>query len=214
VPTIQAINAIDTSTIPTKTHHHFNNKELKALVVCNFWPWHNYEQLIHALHAYQNTNPTVNIKLTFVGDGPFLPVIVQLIADLKLEEYIDILPRREESKMIDLVNQHHLGIGNIAVGLQRKGYCQSLKHRFYAASGLPFVLNTKDPFFFDKAFCCFIDQTDVNVSFLQQMVSWYIFNQHKMPTFTIDLRQWTDSQLSWTNNVKNIESAIFCANKN
>jgi glycosyltransferase involved in cell wall biosynthesis len=208
IPTIQAINAIDPSKLKAKLQFPPFTNTLKILVVCNFWSWHNYPQLIEALHRRELSNPEIIIELTFVGSGPTKENLIALINSLNLQNRVKLLDRMPENELIDLVNEHHLGLGNIAVSLQNKGYCQSLKHRFYAASGLPFILNTRDPFFFDQKFCCFIDQGIIDDKFLNQVVEWFLANYHSLSMLSSEMRAYAEKDLTWDKNVSNIKAAI------
>lgn len=79
-----------------------------------------------------------NVHLSLVGDGPFIPILHQMIDDFLLEEQVSIIPLRLAEELPELINACDLGIVPYRSDIFTDGLVPT-KLMEYAAMGLPAV---------------------------------------------------------------------------
>lgn len=204
IPTIPSLNAINAKEIMPKSVFARDRKNLKLILVANLWPWHNIDNLIGALLNFNNEKPQCKVSLTLVGDGPEREKLMQLATQISDSSIIKFVGAKYGEDLTLLFNNHDMAIGNIAVSLQQKGYCQSLKHRHYAARGIPFVFNTEDNSFTSHSSCLYYPSPDVDRRMIAEIVRWYLHNHNSLQQKGKDLRRFALESLTWRENVKQV----------
>lgn len=111
-----------------------------AVCVASFYAWHGVDRIICGMAA----EPEVNLHLHLVGDGPALPAIAQLAADLGVAERVHVAGLVAPEQLTPWFTRAHLAVGVLAP--HRKGLSElsALKHREYALRGVPFVAAGRD----------------------------------------------------------------------
>ena len=136
-------NGISTETIPVKKVPDYNN-ELHILVVAYINFWHGIDRFIRGLREYESTPDKKNIVLHIVGDGPELPCLKELTAELNLQDNVifhGLKSGKELDEMFDLCHIAFDGLAGFRKGLTE---ASSLKAREYSARGIPFIMVLKD----------------------------------------------------------------------
>lgn len=204
LPTIPSLNAINSEEVTPKTIFASDRNHLKLILVANLWPWHNIASLINAIASYNSEISKFKVTLTIIGEGPEKENLIQISNILGSSTHIQFLGAKYDEELTSIFNNHDIAIGNIAVSLQQKGYCQSLKHRHYAARGIPFVFNTEDKSFITHSSCLYYPNPTVDKKMIEEIVSWYLANQNTLEQKGKDLRSFALISLTWKENVKQI----------
>lgn len=119
--------------------------EFKLIFVGQMSSWHGLDRLLEGLAQYaQNAYPK-KVVLEIVGTATEEFKIQ--VRQLNLEEIVRYHGPVTGRDLLVLLRASQIGIGTLAI--YRKGLTldSSLKHRLYAAAGLPFVLSGFDPDF-------------------------------------------------------------------
>lgn len=137
------------------------------MIAVGLWRyWHGLDRLIAGLAAFRDQYPGKKAVLTIVGDGVESVRYRTMTEQYKLWEEVIFTGPKSEEEIMRLCQSAHLGIG--VLGSHRKGLESHapLKHRTYAAAGLPFVFSTADPDFADALFALRIpsDESPIDVA--------------------------------------------------
>lgn len=107
----------------------------------------------------------------------------------------------------------HIGVGTLA--LHRIGLLDnySLKHREYAASGLPFIMSLGDDAFADTPFVFTVERDELPVN-IGALVHFYLRLREQYPDYPSAFRQSMETKLSWDAQMQAVFSAIRNPQKN
>ncbi|MBX2817956.1 MAG: glycosyltransferase [Saprospiraceae bacterium] len=109
--------------------------------------WHGLDRFLYGLRAYldQDTGIRPGVSLSIVGTED--KAIRNLVRSLALENHVEFHGFLSGDALRKVLSKSHYGVGTL--GIHRKGVVlnSSLKHRTYAAAGLPFLLSSLDPDF-------------------------------------------------------------------
>ena len=204
IPIIRTGNGIRTSIIPIKKCS-LQNNILYLLGVANVSRWHGYDRVIKGLKNY-----TGNKKVVFhvVGEGKEKPKLIKLVKKLNLEDKVIFHGTKTGKELDKLFDMAHIAIGDI--GSHRKGLKETmaLKHREYAARGIPFVLSTYDPDFPPELdFVKYIPPNDEPVN-IDSIVKWYQDLIEKNPNISMKMRKYAEENLTWEVKLKPVVEKI------
>ena len=141
-------NGIDLSlytsrTIPCET------QVIHVLIVASVHPSHGIDRFIHGIQKYESQNNPTPIILHIVGDGPELPNLKKMVAELNMDEKIIFHGFKSGKELDEMFDMCHIAL-DVLAGF-RKGLTEtsSLKSREYCARGIPFIASSKDADFPD-----------------------------------------------------------------
>ena len=136
VPTVRVKNGVSVAAQPRIATDHDGPTRLLGLGQWAYY--HGLDRLLHAVSA-----DSAAYLLRVAGDGPGVGAYATLANRLGIA--VEWLPPVFGAERDALFDWADVGIGGLAI--HRKGVYpdQALKHRVYAAAGLPFVCTTADP---------------------------------------------------------------------
>ena len=141
-PTIQVANGVDALPTADRPPHEGPYR----LVGFGQWAhWHGLDRLLHMLAAAPADE---NYQVRLAGHGPAVAEARQLARELGVT--VEWLPPAYGAAREALLSWADVGVGCLAI--HRKGVYpdQALKHRQYAAAGLPFIATVADPTWADQ----------------------------------------------------------------
>ncbi len=192
IPTIPIRNGIDVSAIRiAKAANH--SSELRLIAVGNWCYWHGLDRLIRGLGNYAKQGKKT-VKLVVVGEGPEWQNLRRLTKELNLERQVTFSGVAMGDKLDELFDGINIGIGTLA--MHRKGVAldSSLKHREYAARGLPFVLSGQDPDFSESLpFIHYVPANEEAID-IQRLVN---FQRGLKQEGRRSIRQYAEQWLGW-----------------
>ncbi len=205
VPVISIINSVDTSKFKLKTQFDKNLKTLKLISVSSLWRLLALPDLIIAIKRYNDQSKDKKIFLTIVGDGPQKKSLQDQVDSLQLTEFVNFTGFQYEDKLTQLINQNHMGVG-VIINSESKNilYTQALKHRMFAAYGLPFFTNIVDPGFVNLNSILLLQDQSIDVKLLTKIFDWHLTNIPHYENITKDLRSFAEINLNEQINVKKI----------
>ena len=112
-------------------------------------------------------------------------------------------PYQSQAELSQLLNQFHIGIGQLALDLKKLNSNSTIKNREYCARGIPFIYGHHDPDFEFVDFCLQVDQVSII-----DIISWYL-NLIKQEDFEVKMHIYAIDKLDFKvkmNHVKNIIS--------
>ena len=121
-----------------------------VLVVASVHSWHGIDRFIRGLHEHNaHYANSTKIVLHIVGDGPELPHLKELTAELNLQDRVIFHGFKSGKELDEMFDMCHMALDALA-GF-RKGLTEtsSLKSREYCARGIPFIASSKDADFPD-----------------------------------------------------------------
>ncbi len=120
---------------------------LRLLGIGNWQFWHGIDRLLHGIARHRIRPGHHPVSLTLVGDGAVLQDWKALALHLGLADCVRFLPPMEGPALDGLFDRADLGVGTLAIHRKGVSLDSSLKHREYAARGIPFFLASQDPDF-------------------------------------------------------------------
>ena len=146
VPTLQMTNGIDASQYPIINGHQYPN-QINMIAVAKWQKWHGLERLLEGLFLLKRRKSTPKLMLNIVGDGPYLSRIEKSISKKSLKDIVVLHGPLIGVELDNLFSDCQLAIGTLGIHTKDVAINSSLKHREYAARGIPFILSSPDPDF-------------------------------------------------------------------
>lgn len=195
LPVIPMRNGIDLDMVPVSPSTP-QLGILRLVAVGNWSFWHGLDRLLHGLAEYNEKEPKWEITLRIAGEGRASASLKQLVRRLNLEGQVRFYPALQGKDLDDLFADCDLGVGTL--GMHRKGIWidSSLKHREYAARGLPFLLAASDLDFPPHLpWVKYVPPADTPLD-IEAIVAFYETLQGSN-NLHCDIRAYAESQLSW-----------------
>lgn len=183
-------------------------KTINVIIVAHLCNYHGVDRFISGLaNYYQKKNNQFLINLHIVGDGQITDELKQMAIDLGVSQYCIFYGLKTGDELDSLYDQAHIGLASI--GLHRINIFEAsvLKSREYFAKGLPFITSVRIPDIPDKLeYIKFIPANDTPVS-IDEIIT-YTKKVYTIPDFDLQIRNWTESNLSWTKKMKPVIDKI------
>ncbi len=200
IPAFPINNGIDPEQFALKKNTESENR-IRFLAVGTLWYWYGLDRMIKGISEYNNKIP---VTLTIAGEGVEKTSLKKLIQKLGLENTVYLTGHLTGSALDDAFDHADIGIG--VLGIHRKGLekASALKHREFAARGLPFVYSGNDD---DFDFMYFSKKTadDENPVDINDLVNWYIqLKNDKADVLREDIRLYAITSLTWKNIMQRI----------
>ena len=141
VPTIRSTNGIHVENV-RQVAGHFTEKQINLIAVAFMQRHHGYERLIEGLHQYYSSNPqpTYQVRMHLVGDGPEKPFYQELVQKYRLEDYVIFYPTMSGPELDALYDNCDIALASF--GMYKAGFygkMSALKTRECLAKGMPMI---------------------------------------------------------------------------
>lgn len=209
VPTIKYNTYIDFDKYKIRERISSNNAQINLITVSTLWPWFGIHDFIDAFIKYIINKSTKNITLNVVGNGPMYISLSEKVKKSQLGEIIVMHGSVYSERLNSLFENMDMAIGNFGRKYQPLNYAQSIKHRHYAARGIPFAYNTVDPVFTNNNNVLFIDKESVDAKDIDEIVEWVKKNRNLLPEIAQNLRLHVESECNHSNNIKRLLKFLY-----
>ncbi|MBK9660516.1 MAG: glycosyltransferase [Chitinophagaceae bacterium] len=186
------------------------NKEIILLGVtgdCAFY--HGYDKILKGLSFYNNSNTGCKVKVKIISNplSTYVDELRTMAEKLGISNLVTFeLPKNRKELAIEY-QRSHMGIGTLALHRINLMDNYSLKHREYAAFGLPFIMSKGDEFFENSPFVHTVERDDEPIN-IQQLVDFYLSLRQEHPSYPGDFRKSVEQQISWEAQLKNVFEVI------
>lgn len=203
IPTIPLQNGIAIEKIK-QSQSIYAPKQLRLIAIGNWSYWHGLDRLLEGLSEYQRKGaPYGTVLLSIVGDGSEKSVYQEMVRKARLEKVVSFFPTTSGAALDELFEAADVGIGTL--GIHRKGVAldSSLKHREYAARGIPLLLSGKDLGFpSDLSFVHYVAGNDEAIDF-EAMVPFFQ-NLLLQKDLHLSIRKYAQENLSWEKQLRKV----------
>lgn len=208
-PAIFMTNGIDTNDIRPIAPPEFNNVFEMLGVASDVGFYHGFDKIIKGIANYNQQAQTKKINLTIVSNplSKHLESLKTLTIELSLQDNIHFVPMMKREDLKIQYAKTHLAIGTLA--LHRIGLMDnySLKHREYAAFGLPFVMSKGDSFFENAPFV-FVVERDEEAVDIEKLITFYKTLRHRYPNYPEVFRASIEDKISWKAQMQQVFNVI------
>jgi glycosyltransferase involved in cell wall biosynthesis len=194
---VQIGNGIDVRSIePRAAAPAWPAATLQVIAVASIAKWHGYDRLLRAVRAFADRpHRAFDIRVTIVGDGPAMPPLRELAAELSLGERVVFAGTVTGPALRELYARSHLAVSSL--GLHRIGLTTAsvLKAREYCAIGIPFVASGDDPDFPSSLPFRFVVSGSEETG--DVIAAFEAFDRHHQQVDAAALRQYAIDHLDW-----------------
>ncbi len=175
---------------------------------CTFY--HGFDKMLKGLAAYEATRGKkikVAFRLITNPMGRNVDNLKAMAQELGINDIVSFeipLSREELAKEYRNV---HLGLGTLAMHRIGMKDNYSLKHREYAAFGLPFIMSHGDENFENTPFVMAVEQNDDPLD-IGKIVEFYMDLRKQYPAFPADFRRFVEDRITWNAQMKNVFEII------
>ena len=198
---IQTLNLTNGTEIPDLATNNIKKEEIFTFVAVGNWRfWHGLDRFLSGMSKYLRQSPEKDIQLLVIGDGKDLAKYKDITEELRLTRHIQFLGEKTEKETKTILHRAHVGVG--VLGSFRKGLISHspLKHRLYAACGLPFIFSTDDPDFSGKAGFIYQFQANEEPVSIQEILDFYRKGSYP----PVEIINYAQQQLSWKNRMEKV----------
>lgn len=202
MPSVEITNGVE---IPEQLS--FNGKTgqtskegINVIAVGRWAHWHGLDRAIHGL-----AKSDIQINLEIIGDGPELNRLKNLTSRLQLHQQIKFLGLQTGTELSERLLAADIALGTL--GIHRKGVKKdsSLKHRLYAAYGLPIVLSAQDDDFSEEL--PFVFKADVGEGPLKwNQIKNGLNKLQENENYKPEIYSYAKQQLSWKTRMEKVMS--------
>ena len=184
--------------------------EMVFIAIGNVAFWWGLNDFITALHKDRDVVQKRKIKLIIVGEGREKKSLKFLVEKFNLEELVAFVPYSKEERLEKILKRADIGIGTLAMHKKNLLQTSSLKHRMYAAYGLPFVYRGEDPDFENQKWTFGLEKHE-KIS-IQQIIAWYDRLQLNQ-RFRQEIHAYASQNLSWTTKMQPVLKKLIGKNR-
>lgn len=197
-PALFMPNGLDLSRINVLDTPDLTNTVILLGVASDCAHYHGYDKVIRGMHAYKKAGllPAVRFRIISSLLGHNIAFLRSLIAEYGLENDVDFLDAMDRPELEKQYEKVHIGVGTLA--LHRVGLMDnySLKHREYAAFGLPFVMSKGDDVFEQSPFVMTVERDEEPIN-IAALVEFYSNLRNKEPYYPTAFRSSMESTITW-----------------
>jgi len=208
-PTIFMANGIELAGIQPVTAPLFNDRIVLLGVASDCAFYHGFDKVIKGLSVYSKGNKEIKVLFRLITNplSRHVDELKNLAKELGVEELVSFeLPKsREELK--EEYNNVHIGMGTLAMHRINMMDNYSLKHREYAAFGLPFIMSKGDDYFENSPFVLVVERDEAPLD-LQRVVDFYILLKKNYPGYPHTFRNSMENKITWNAQMKNVFEVI------
>lgn len=208
-PALFMPNGFDFNSLQADTPKSNTDKLILLGVASDCANYHGYDKIILGLQTYLHNNPPVDVEFRIVSSlaGHNMAALKKLAVDTGVDAHVVFCGLKSKSELLTEYKKAHIGVGTLA--LHRIGLLDnySLKHREYAASGLPFIMSLGDDAFEDTPFVFTVERDELPVN-IGALVHFYQQLREQYPDYPSAFRQSMERKLSWDAQMQAVFSAI------
>ncbi len=144
ISVIQIQNGVNTNRIGLRKQRQVA-QELRMIAVGKLWDWYGLDRLIDGISAYEKKkNSDISIHLHIVGEGPEKKNLRARVRSLGIEHLVVFHEGQSGDPLDRLFDAADIAVGTLAIHRKHVKYSSSIKHRDYAARGIPFFYSGSD----------------------------------------------------------------------
>lgn len=136
IPTYEIENTLDPKTFKLKEYRKLD-KEFVMINVAFENITHGLDRIIKGIYSYKEKNNKMKIKLYLIGE--YRTETHKLVKDLKLEENILFLGKKQKEEINQYMDEAHFALGSLGNHRANSFYGSALKTKEYIARGIPSV---------------------------------------------------------------------------
>lgn len=208
-PTIHMPNGIDLRSIEPISQPNFINEFQILGIASDVIISHGFDKVIKGISEYVKKNNSVNVKFRLISNpyNTILDELKRLTKELAIEENVSFELPMQRKDLTKIYSEVHFCVGSLAphrIGLMDN---YSLKHREYAAFGLPFVMSKGDDHFEDSPFVMTVER-DENPLDIQAVLDFYTSLRSHYPDYPQAFRKSIENTITWEAQMKDVFAAI------
>lgn len=208
-PAIHMSNGIELSRIEPVSVPAFSSKFIILGVASDINFYHGFDKVIRGLADYKKKLSVTGVLFRIISNplSKNMDALKALAKDLGVESMVSFELPKTRAELAEVYQQVHLGMGTLA--LHRIGLMDnySLKHREYAAFGLPFVMSKGDDHFEDSTFVLTVERDEEPLD-IQAIIDFYISLRSKYPDYPQAFRKSIENAITWEAQMKDVFAAI------
>jgi glycosyltransferase involved in cell wall biosynthesis len=197
---IEISNGIDLDSIQTNEGITKEKSDQVRFVAIGRWAyWHGLDRFIRGMVLIDS-----EVHLDIVGTGPELMNLNRLVSKLSLSNRITFHEAAFDDRLSELLMNADIGIGTLGLHRKKVARDSSLKHRLYAAYGLPFILSSEDRDFNETESHCFHVEADDDPIDLERIIQQFQSLQRTNSNYRNHIQEWAKEHLTWEKRIKKI----------
>lgn len=197
-PALFMPNGLDVSKISVLPVPAFEDPIILLGVASDCAHYHGYDKIIKGLHLYKNSGNRPGVRFIIVSSllGHNISNLRRMAAEYNLQNEVEFLDSMNRQELEAQYKKVHLGVGTLA--LHRVGLMDnySLKHREYAAFGLPFVMSRGDEIFEKSPYVMTVERDEEPLD-IKKLVSFYLRIRQTDLNYTAAFRKSTEQLIIW-----------------
>lgn len=208
-PTLFMPNGIELEEIEPVSLPAFANQLVILGVASDINFYHGFDKVIKGLSLYAKNNSQVKVFFRLISNplSKNLAELRALAKDSGVEELVSFESPKTRKELAEVYKQVHLGMGTLA--LHRVGLTDnySLKHREYAAFGLPFIMSKGD-FHFEHSPFVLVEERNEEPLDIQRIVDFYTSLRNRYPDYPREFRKSVEHLITWEAQMKEVFDVI------
>jgi|GEM_PF-2569022 len=208
-PALFMPNGIELDEIEPVPVPSFTNQLVILGVASDINFYHGFDKVIRGLSLYAKNNSQVKVLFRLISNplSNNLAELRALAKDSDVEELVSFESPKTRAELAEVYQQVHLGMGTLA--LHRVGLSDnySLKHREYAAFGLPFIMSKGD-FHFEHSPFVLVEERNEAPLDIQRIVAFYTSLRNRYPDYPREFRKSVEHLITWEAQMKEVFDVI------
>lgn len=208
-PAIHMPNGIELEGITPVPVPPFSNRLVLMGVTSDCAFYHGFDKVIKGIAEYKKQDCPLEVFFRIVSNplSRHVDSLKNLCRELAVEEWISFeLPKTRE-QLTEEYKKIHIGVGTLALHRIHLMDNYSLKHREYAAFGIPFIMSKGDDHFENSPFVMSVERNDGPLD-IQQVIDFYQAIRKNYPGYPHEFRKAVEEKIIWGAQMKNIFEAI------
>lgn len=208
-PAIHMPNGIDLDETAPAPVPSFSNRLVLMGVTSDCAFYHGFDKVIRGIAEYKKKGSTVEVLFRIVSNplSRHVDHLKNLSLELGVQDSVSFeLPKTRE-QLIPEYAKVHMGLGTLALHRINLMDNYSLKHREYAAFGLPFIMSKGDDHFEGSPFVMSVERNDEPLD-IQQVIDFYLSLRKNHPNYPQEFRSSVEDKITWMAQMKNVFEAI------
>lgn len=204
-PAVFMPNGLDLTSINVLKKPDLVNTVVLLGVASDCAHYHGYDKIIKGLYAYKKSGlmPAVHFRIVSSLLGHNIEYLRNLTLEYGLENEVVFLDSMDRKELAKQYQEVHIGVGTLA--LHRVGLMDnySLKHREYAAFGLPFIMSKGDDVFEQSPFVMTVERDEEPIN-IQALVEFYKGIYEMKSEYTSAFRASMANRITWDAQLKDV----------
>jgi glycosyltransferase involved in cell wall biosynthesis len=198
IPTIRISNGVNVETYRAKTNFDTPIQKMRLIFIGSLFKWQNIKSLLLAIEEYLTEKPNIDLSLKIIGAGPELERLRALVMSRPLlNTRVFFIPPLYGNELDEYINESEIGIGYLGGSNRDVTTLSPLKHRHFAARGLPFAYRCTDEEFENKNFALKLSPKPLSKESISQIAQWYLDTKEGFEELNTEMRDFAASELNW-----------------